>query len=79
MTTDKATDEIERRIRTGAYEVGAQLPSARQLSDEFGLSVATVNIIMGRLKERGLVHGRPGAGRYVAPRRAWARKRQQPV
>ncbi|HRU06027.1 MAG TPA: GntR family transcriptional regulator, partial [Candidatus Brocadiia bacterium] len=49
------TAELRQRILSGAYSVGAKLPSIRQLSAEFGLSTATVSRSVQELAREGLV------------------------
>ncbi len=52
-------------ITSGQYQVGARLPSERDLAEEFGVSRPTVREAMIALEIRGLVEARPGSGIYV--------------
>lgn len=59
------TDELLRRITTGQYPVGHQLPSGAQLQAEFAVSVIVVRQAVDWLKALGLVEGVPGKGVFV--------------
>jgi len=59
-------DDLAARIGLGEYPRGMALPSYKQLSDIYGVSVATVARAIGLLRDRGLVYGEPGRGVFVA-------------
>ncbi|MGY0003874.1 GntR family transcriptional regulator [Micromonospora sp. I033] len=62
--------EIRRRIELGELRPGDRVPSARQLTREHGVAIATATRVLALLRAEGLVLARPGAGTVVAePRR----------
>lgn len=61
--------EIRRRIDLGELRPGDRVPSARQLTREHGVAIATATRVLALLRAEGLVLTRPGAGTVVAPRR----------
>lgn len=53
-------DELRRRIRRGAIEVGASLPSEAQLCEEFSASRGPVRQALATLRDEGLIGGGQG-------------------
>ena len=67
-------NELETRIASGDYAVGALLPSEQQLAKQFGVSLITVRGAMRTLIDKGLVARQPGKGTVVrrqAVRSVW--------
>ncbi|SCL24822.1 transcriptional regulator, TetR family [Micromonospora rhizosphaerae] len=64
--------EIRRRIHVGELRPGDPVPSARRITREHGVAIATATKVLALLREEGLVLTRPGAGTIVAPDRASA-------
>lgn len=66
MTTSTLTDRVAQtlmqRIAEGAYPVGTKLPSGRLLASEFSVSAAVIREATERLRTKGLVRTRQGAG-----------------
>jgi DNA-binding LacI/PurR family transcriptional regulator len=62
-----ATD-IRQRIVAGEIPVGAQLQTHRQLADEYGVSIITINKALAGLVSDGVLHSRVGRGTFVAVR-----------
>lgn len=60
--------ELQRRIESGQYPPGSQMPSEHQLVQEFGVSRPTVVAALRVLKDEGWVEARQGKGRYVRGR-----------
>jgi GntR family transcriptional regulator len=59
---------LERRIRAGQlWDRGRQLPSKRELIEQFGVAPATVDKAIKKLRERGLVRGVQGKGVFAVP------------
>lgn len=65
----RQVDEILlERIRDGTYSPGSRMPSESELSDELGVSRATVRTVLAKLAVNGLIIRRQGDGTYVNPR-----------
>ena len=65
--------EIRRRIEAGELRPGDRVPSARAITTEWGVAIATATKAHAALREAGLTIARPGVGTVVAgptPRRA---------
>jgi GntR family transcriptional repressor for pyruvate dehydrogenase complex len=62
---EKVVEQIERRILSGELKIGAQLPSERELSEQFGVSRTAVREAIKALREKGLVEVRPGHGTFI--------------
>lgn len=62
--------ELKEQIVSGAYPVGAQLPTEDELCERFSVSRYTVREALRRLREDGLVTSRQGAGTVVVPVRS---------
>jgi DNA-binding transcriptional regulator YhcF (GntR family) len=60
--------ELHRRIATGELSPGARLPSARQITQEWGVAIATATKALATLRRAGLVRPVPGVGTVVAER-----------
>ncbi|MGK5678193.1 GntR family transcriptional regulator [Actinoplanes sp. URMC 104] len=64
--------EIRRRIESGELQPGDRVPSARAITREWGVAIATATKAHATLREQGLTLPRPGVGTVVAgslPRR----------
>ena len=62
---EKIVEQIERRILAGELKVGDQLPSERELGDQFQVSRTAVREAFKALREKGLVEVRPGRGTFI--------------
>ncbi len=62
--TERAADEIRRRILTGDFQLGEPL-SENTLAAEFGISKTPVREALVQLKMEGLVHIHPQRGSFV--------------
>jgi GntR family transcriptional regulator, transcriptional repressor for pyruvate dehydrogenase complex len=58
-------DALGERIRTGAYAVGARLPTEAEIIDEFGVSRTVVRDAISRLQTTGQIVTRHGIGSFV--------------
>ncbi|GII80705.1 GntR family transcriptional regulator [Sphaerisporangium rufum] len=58
--------EIRRRIETGDLPPGARVPSARQITAQWGVAMATAGKVLAALRQQGLVTAVPGVGTVVA-------------
>ncbi len=66
----RVVDDIAGKIAKGALPRGSELPSYRELSIEYDVSVSTIQRALLILRERGLIEGRQGRGTYVAEKPA---------
>ncbi|WP_234359305.1 TetR/AcrR family transcriptional regulator C-terminal domain-containing protein [Plantactinospora sp. BC1] len=62
----RIVDEIRRRIAAAELRPGDQVPSARQISQEWGVAIATATKVHAALRQLGLTEARPGIGTVVA-------------
>jgi AcrR family transcriptional regulator len=84
--SDRIVAEIRRRITAGELGAGDRVPSARQITQEWGVAIATATKVLARLRQDGLVRVVPGVGTVVTaaepqtpgPART-ARRRAQPA
>lgn len=58
-------EEIRNQIVDGAFSYGARIPSKRQMAEEKGISVITVEHAYELLLEEGYIESRPRSGCYV--------------
>ncbi|MBI3167752.1 MAG: GntR family transcriptional regulator [Chloroflexi bacterium] len=56
------------RIRDGTYSPGNRIPSESELSDEFGVSRATVRTALAKLAANGMIIRKQGNGTFVNAR-----------
>jgi GntR family transcriptional regulator len=61
-------DLLRGRIREGTYAPGSRMPSESELSDELGVSRATVRTVLAKLAVNGLILRKQGDGTYVNAR-----------
>ncbi|MDG4803366.1 winged helix-turn-helix domain-containing protein [Micromonospora sp. WMMD980] len=65
-TMAELIEDLLRRIKEGEFLPGSQIPSTQQLSDHYDVSVATIHRAVAKLREQGVLVGRPGRGVFVA-------------
>lgn len=69
IQTKSIADQVEEllrgRIRDGTYAPGSRIPSESELSDEFGVSRATLRTVLAKLSVNGLILRKQGDGTYV--------------
>ena len=65
--TEHVRDALQAQITQGVLPPGAQLPTERELSSEFGVSRVTVRRALAALTEAGLIHSVQGRGTFVMP------------
>jgi GntR family transcriptional regulator len=61
-------DLLRGRIREGVYAPGGRMPSESELSEELGVSRATVRTVLAKLAVNGLILRKQGDGTYVNAR-----------
>lgn len=62
---DLVFERIEQSIKSGAYRDDERLPTEHELALEFEVSRPIVREALRRLRERGMVYSRRGAGSFV--------------
>ncbi|WP_405107949.1 GntR family transcriptional regulator [Micromonospora sp. NBC_01405] len=65
MSSRQIADDLTARISGREYKPGTKLPSLRELSDLYSVSVSTVQRALELTRERGLTVGRAGSGVHV--------------
>lgn len=78
----KIVDEISGRIAAGTLRPGDRIPSARQITRDWGVAIATATKVLATLRQEGLVEPRPGVGTVVtggAPAAAKRPDRPEPT
>ncbi|MFG2053934.1 winged helix-turn-helix domain-containing protein [Micromonospora sp. NPDC048930] len=63
---DELLDDLLKKIKNGTYPPGSQLPSGRESADAYDVSQSTISRAVARLREQGVLVGRPGRGVFVA-------------
>jgi GntR family transcriptional regulator len=58
--------DVHAGIRAGEFPPGAAIPSYRQLSRSYGVSLSTVRLAVRLLRAHGVVYGLTGRGVFVA-------------
>lgn len=61
----KIYNDLYRKIRTGIYKKGEQLPTEFMLVEEYGISRPTVGKALNDLQENGLIERKVGVGTFV--------------
>jgi AcrR family transcriptional regulator len=62
--------ELREQISSGALRPGDRVPSTRQITERWGVAMATATKVLATLRQEGLVHPIAGVGTVVAgPRR----------
>lgn len=62
--------EIRDRITRGRLRPGDRVPSTRQITQQWGVAMATATKVIAALRDEGLVETRPGAGTVVREARS---------
>lgn len=61
----RIVEQIEGQVLEGNLKVGDQLPSERELAEQFAVSRIAVREAVKALREKGLVEIRPGKGTFI--------------
>ena len=61
----KVAEDIERMIARGIYKEGTRIPSIRQMSGHFNVSINTIKESYALLETRQLIEGLPQKGYFV--------------
>lgn len=62
---ERIVSQIEQRIEAGDLKVGDQLPSERELAEQFAVSSTAVREAVKALRQKGLMEIRPGRGTFI--------------
>lgn len=62
----RIVDDLRGRIERGELRPGDRVPSARQLTKEWGVAIATATKVLATLQQEGRTTVRPGVGTVVA-------------
>jgi len=62
---EQVEELLRERIRDGTYTPGSRMPSESELSEEFGVSRATVRTVLAKLAVNGLILRKQGDGTYI--------------
>lgn len=66
MTSQTIAAELAERITSGELSPGDRVPSARGITRDWGVAIATATKALGLLQQQGLVVSTPGIGSVVA-------------
>jgi DNA-binding transcriptional regulator YhcF (GntR family) len=76
--SERIADDIRSRIAAGQLAPGARVPSARQITKDWGVAIATATRVLALLRDEGLVRVVPGVGTVVSAVPAAAPEVSQP-
>src|SRR3954451_9629537 len=68
--------ELRDRITMGELGAGDRVPSTRQITQDWGVAMATATKVLATLQQEGLVRAVPGVGTVVAGRQSTPRPRR---
>ena len=63
--SDTVFDALRQEIINRAFQTGGKLPSMAKLSEQFGVSIATIKVALQRLNALGLIETKTGQGSFV--------------
>jgi DNA-binding transcriptional regulator YhcF (GntR family) len=63
----RIVEDIRRQISTGDLRPGDRVPSARRITQQWGVAIATATKVLATLQQEGLVRVVPGVGTVVSP------------
>jgi GntR family transcriptional repressor for pyruvate dehydrogenase complex len=64
--SDKVSEELLARIKSGELQAGSRLPSERELGDQFGVSRTVIREAVRSLAAKGVIEVRSGSGVHIA-------------
>ncbi|TCC35103.1 GntR family transcriptional regulator [Kribbella sindirgiensis] len=62
----QVADGLRRAIETGELPAGTKLPSGRELAQQWGVALMTLQKAVDQLRSEGLVYSQQGRGVFVA-------------
>lgn len=63
--TDQVAQDLEKQIKIGTYALNTKIPTGRQLCELYGVSIVVIREAIERLKSKGLLASKQGAGVFV--------------
>ena len=63
----RVVDDIRDQIRSGRLQAEAQVPSANQIAETYGIAQMTAQRALRELQNQGLIYAIQGRGTYVHP------------
>ncbi|WP_106584464.1 GntR family transcriptional regulator [Murinocardiopsis flavida] len=73
----QVAEALRERIQREEFPVGSQLPSGRQLADEYDVAPNTVSSALRLLRDEGVVVSQQGRGSYVREKPAHSEKTEE--
>jgi AcrR family transcriptional regulator len=70
----RIVEDVRQRIASGELRPGDRVPSARRITQDWGVAIATATKALGVLQQEGLTTVRPGVGTVVAQPRPVRRR-----
>ncbi|GIJ25147.1 hypothetical protein Vqi01_03090 [Micromonospora qiuiae] len=70
----RISDEIVSDVRSGRVEPGEKLPSIADMSDRFGVSSSTIQMVYVRLEALRVIRRHQGKGIFVTDPKTWMRE-----
>ncbi len=67
MSSKQIAQDLRHRISSGELKAGDRVPSARQITKDWGVAIATASKALAMLRDEGLVRTVPGIGTVVVP------------
>ncbi|RCS59469.1 FadR/GntR family transcriptional regulator [Parvibium lacunae] len=63
--TDQVAEHLEQEIKDGTYPIDSKIPTGKKLCEQYGVSIVVVREAIERLKSKGLLASKQGAGVFV--------------
>ncbi|BCJ56790.1 winged helix-turn-helix domain-containing protein [Micromonospora endophytica] len=70
----RISDEIVSDVRSGRVTPGEKLPSIADMSDRFGVSSSTIQMVYVRLEALRVIRRHQGKGIFVTDPKTWMRE-----
>ena len=67
LPSERVDRDLRRRIASGEWPAGGQLPVTRELAEAYGVSRETISRVVRRLADDGLVITRGRWGVFIPP------------
>ncbi|MBM0229483.1 MULTISPECIES: winged helix-turn-helix domain-containing protein [Micromonospora] len=70
----RISDEIISDLRSGKVQPGDKLPSIADMSDRFGVSSSTIQMVYVRLEALRVIRRQQGKGIFITDPKTWMRE-----